>query len=119
MSNLNKFFEYTNNSNLNLKTQSVMKQLEKPQILLDLVNYLKTNNLIAESNINGEGRVASLKDEESVISFLKKSDKFSKYIVDVAARKAGDFYLLDYDNITTHIWCCARFTRHLDLDVGQ
>lgn len=74
-----------------------------PQILIDLVEYLKTNNLVAESNINGEGRVASLKDEESVITFLKESDKFSKYVVDVAARKAGDFYLLDYDSVTIHI----------------
>lgn len=80
-----------------------MKKEKTPQILLDIVDYLKTNKLIAESNVNGEGRMGSLKDEESVIEFLKKSKKFSKNIIDVEARKAGDFYLLDYDKITIHI----------------
>jgi hypothetical protein len=74
-----------------------------PQILLDVLDYLKTNKLVAEAKVNGEGRMASLKDEETIIEFLKKSKKFSKYIIEVEARKAGDFYLLDYDKVTIHI----------------
>jgi len=82
-----------------------MKKMKNctPQILLDVLTYLKTNKLVAEKNVNGEGRMGSLKDEETIIQFLKKSKKFSKYVIDVEARKAGDFYLLDYDGITIHI----------------
>jgi hypothetical protein len=81
----------------------IMKKEKTPQILLDVVKYLKTNKLVAESKINGEGRMASLKDEEVIIEFLKKNKTFSKYVIDVEARKAGDFYLLDYDKVTIHI----------------
>lgn len=72
-------------------------------ILLELVNDLKTANLIAEKNVNGEGRVASLIDEETITDWIKNHSKWNMYYIEVPARKPGDFYLRDIENEIIHV----------------
>lgn len=74
-----------------------------PKILLDIVEDLKSTNLIAEENVNGEGRVASLVDEEHITNWIKTHPKWSLYYIDVPARKPGDFYLKDIENDLIHV----------------
>ena len=74
-----------------------------PKILTDLVDDLKYANLIAEGNVNGEGRVASLVDEENITEWIKSHPKWSKYYIEVPARKPGDFYLRDYEDDLIHV----------------
>lgn len=72
-----------------------------PQILLDIVEYLKEFTINISEDIEGEGRGGSLKDEGTVINILLQS-KFKNYIFDEKARKFGDMIVLDYDKITRH-----------------
>jgi len=74
-----------------------------PTILLDIVEDLKSANLIAEGNVNGEGRAASLVDEEHITNWIKSHKKWGEYYIDVPARKPGDFYLKDVENDLIHV----------------
>lgn len=74
-----------------------------PKILLDLVEDLKKANLIAEENINGEGRVASLVDEKTITIWIKNHPKWSRYYIEVPARKPGDFLFRDDENDLIHV----------------
>lgn len=69
-----------------------------PKVLEELKEDLKKNKLIATENVNGEGRVASLVDEENIINFLTTHPKWGKYVSDVRARGFGDF-ILDYEGV--------------------
>lgn len=44
--------------------------LDTPQCLLDIVEYINSLNLTLNNNV--DGRVASIHDEDDVISVLKK-----------------------------------------------
>jgi len=74
-----------------------------PTILLELVEDLKKSDLISENNINGEGRVASLIDEETITNWIKSHPKWNQFYIEVPARKPGDFYLKDDENELIHV----------------
>ena len=74
-----------------------------PTILTELVNDLKTANLIAEDNVNGEGRVASLVDEEHITQWISNHQRWGTLYIEVPARKPGDFYLRDVENDLIHV----------------
>ena len=76
---------------------------KEPKILLELVDDLKNANFVSQNNINGEGRVASLIDEETITNWLKNHPKWSKFYIEVPARKPGDFYLKDDENGLIHV----------------
>lgn len=74
-----------------------------PKILLDLFEFLSSNNLISEEKINGEGRAASLIDESNIIDFMRSDSKWSEHLIEMECRTFGDFHLLDYDGETIHV----------------
>ena len=86
-----------------VNTSPISENLNKyiPQILLDIVEYLKEYTINISEDIEGEGRGGSLKDEGTVKNILLQS-KFKDYIFDEKARKFGDMIVLDYDGITRH-----------------
>ena len=73
-----------------------------PQILLDIVEYLKSAKIEISKNIEGEGRGGSLKDEGSIKRALMVDKVFKDFIIDEAARKFGAMIVIDYDRITRH-----------------
>jgi len=77
--------------------------MEIPCILAELVDDLKNANLVSQYNINGEGRVASLVDEETITEWINGHSKWNKYYIEVPARKPGDFYLKDVENNLIHV----------------
>lgn len=67
------------------------------QVLIDLVNDLKGNNLVSEESINGEGRLASFVDEKNIRDWLERHPKWSNFIIKQKVRRAGDLLIKDYD----------------------
>jgi hypothetical protein len=107
-------FDYENAMKfLNTKTETISKDEYKvsnskqtpattPQILTDIVNYLKQYNINISEAIEGEGRGGSLKDEGSVKKLLWAS-QFKDNIRDEKARKFGDMTVIDYDKKTEYV----------------
>ena len=73
-----------------------------PQILQDIVIFLKEYQIVISDAVEGEGRGGSLKDEGTIKNALMNSEEFKNYIIDEKARSFGDIIVLDYDNITRH-----------------
>ena len=73
-----------------------------PQILKDIVKYLKKNPVNISGKIEGEGRVASLIDEGSIKKALFESP-FKERILDEKARRFGDMIVVDYDDKTRYV----------------
>jgi hypothetical protein len=73
-----------------------------PQILIDVVAALKEEKIKIAEKIEGEGRVASLQDEGSVIRFLQSHPTLSKHIDTEKPRHSADMFVIDYDGVTTH-----------------
>jgi len=75
---------------------------QTPQILKDIVEFLKKYNIEISEAIEGEGRGGSLKDEGSVKKLLWSST-FKNNILDEKARKFGDMTVIDYDGKTEYV----------------
>lgn len=73
-----------------------------PKVLEDIVNYLKEKRVEISEKVEGEGRGGSLKDEGTIKTVLKTSERFKDYIIDEEARKFSDMIVLDYDKKTRH-----------------
>lgn len=73
-----------------------------PQILIDIVAALKAEKIKIAEKIEGEGRVASLQDEGSIIRFLEAHPTFGQYISPEKPRAFGDMIVIDYDGVTRH-----------------
>ena len=95
----------------------LLKNLKSdPKILTDIVEEVRNEKIRISEAVEGEGRCGSLKDEGTIIRFLKTT-KLSKYILSEKARKFGDMIVLDYDckteyvvNIKTSIGKCDNAT---------
>ena len=75
----------------------LLKNLKSdPKILTDIVEEVRNEKIRISEAVEGEGRCGSLKDEGTIIRFLKAT-KLSKYILSEKARKFGDMIVLDYD----------------------
>jgi hypothetical protein len=74
-----------------------------PKILLELCQDLESASFIAENNVNGEGRLASLIDEGNIKNWMKNHTKWCKFYKEVSIRKTGDFHLKDDENDLIHI----------------
>jgi len=107
----NKVFDYLNNLN---KIRPILLKMDKgephttkvsecgnrvgiPEILKDIVEYLKSYQLQISDAVEGEGRGGSLKDEGSIKKALWDAPKFKGRIFDEKARKCGDMTVLDYN----------------------
>ena len=73
-----------------------------PQILIDIVSALKAEKIKIAEKVEGEGRVASLQDEGSIIRFLKAHPTLGQYISPEKPRHSADMFVIDYDSVTTH-----------------
>ena len=74
-----------------------------PIVLKDIENYLKNYQIKIAERINGEHRVSSLKDEETVIAALREDEKLKPHIIDDPLRGFGDMTVLDYDMKTKYV----------------
>lgn len=63
------------------------------EILLELEHDVLNANFYRNSNIGGEGRAASMRDEEMIVNWLLNHSKWSKYTADPGVRRFGDFTL--------------------------
>lgn len=61
-----------------------------PYELQLIVDFLRSANLTAASPINGEGRVASLKDEEVVTNIILNDATLNKFVKKPPPRSCGD-----------------------------
>jgi hypothetical protein len=73
----------------------------RPKILDEIVDSLLSSGLTPDTQL-AEGRANSLVDERNVIDWLQKQPQFKGRIESSAARKFGDFWVLDYDD-TWHV----------------
>jgi hypothetical protein len=73
-----------------------------PQILIDIVETLKVEKIKIAEKVEGEGRVASLSDEGTIIRFLQAHPIFGKYISSGETRALADMLVRDYNEITIH-----------------
>lgn len=73
-----------------------------PQILIDIVETLKAEKIKIAEKVEGEGRVASLSDEGTIIRFLQAHPIFGKYISSGETRALADMLVRDYNEITIH-----------------
>ena len=73
-----------------------------PQILIDIVSALKAEKIKIAEKVEGEGRVASLQDEGSIIRFLEAHPVLGKHISPEKPRAFGDMIVIDYDGHTRH-----------------
>lgn len=78
------------------------KTIQIPQVLTDIVEYLKIKKIEISEKVEGEGRGGSLKDEGSIKRALLEHEVFKDLIIDEQARKFGDMIVLDYDKTTRH-----------------
>ena len=74
-----------------------------PKILEDVAEALRKEKIAISEAVEGESRVASLKDEGTVIRFLKSDPVLGEYILSEKARKFGDMLVLDYDGVTEYV----------------
>ena len=73
-----------------------------PQILIDIVEILTAEKIKIAEKVEGEGRVASLNDEGTIIRFLQAHPILGKYISSGKARAMGDILVTDYNEVTIH-----------------
>ena len=73
-----------------------------PQILIDIVETLKVEKIKIAEKVEGEGRVASLSDEGTIIRFLQAHPILGKYISSGETRAMGDMLVTDYNGVTIH-----------------
>jgi len=73
-----------------------------PKVLVDIVAALKEEKIKIADKIEGEGRVASLQDEGSIIRFLESHPTLSKHIASEKPRHSADMFVIDYDGKTRH-----------------
>tara|TARA_R100001377_G_scaffold47868_2_gene27584 strand:- start:474 stop:1127 length:654 start_codon:yes stop_codon:yes gene_type:complete len=74
-----------------------------PKILEDVAEAVRKEKIAISEAVEGESRVASLKDEGTVIRFLKSDPVLGEYILSEKARKFGDMLVLDYDGATEYV----------------
>jgi hypothetical protein len=74
-----------------------------PKILEDVAEAVRKEKIAISEAVEGESRVASLKDEGTVIRFLKSDPVLGEYILSEKARKFGDMLVLDYDGVTEYV----------------
>ena len=74
-----------------------------PKILEDVAEAVRKEKIAISEAVEGESRVASLKDEGTVIRFLKSDPVLGEYILSEKARKFGDMLVLDYDGTTEYV----------------
>jgi len=79
-----------------------VESLMIPQILNDIVSVLKKEKISIAEKVEGEGRVASLQDEGSIIRFLEAHPTLGKHISPEKPRAFGDMIVFDYDGKTRH-----------------
>jgi hypothetical protein len=73
-----------------------------PQILIDIVETLKAEKIKIAEKVEGEGRVASLSDEGTIIRFLQAHPILGKYISSGETRALADMLVEDYNEVTIH-----------------
>lgn len=73
-----------------------------PQILIDIVEALKSEKIKIAEKVEGEGRVASLSDEGTIIRFLQSHPILGKYVSSGETRAMGDMLVTDYNGVTIH-----------------
>jgi hypothetical protein len=73
-----------------------------PQILIDIVEALKSEKIKIAEKVEGEGRVASLSDEGTIIRFLQAHPILGKYISSGETRSLADMIVTDYNQVVTH-----------------
>jgi hypothetical protein len=73
-----------------------------PQILIDIVETLKVEKIKIAEKVEGEGRVASLSDEGTIIRFLQAHPILGKYISSRETLAMGDMLVTDYNGVTIH-----------------
>lgn len=76
---------------------------QAPQVLNDIVDYLKQHKIEISEKVEGEGRGGSLNDEGTVKRTLQEHSKFKDHVFDVPPRGFGDMIVLDYDGETRHV----------------
>jgi hypothetical protein len=74
-----------------------------PKILEDVAEIIRKEKIAISEAVEGEGRGGSLKDEGTVVRFLKSDPILGKYILSEKARKFGDMIVLDYDGVTEYV----------------
>ena len=74
-----------------------------PKILEDVAEAVRKEKIAISEAVEGEGRGGSLKDEGTIIRFLKNDPVLGEYILDEEARKFGDMIVLDYDGLTKYV----------------
>jgi hypothetical protein len=74
-----------------------------PSILEDIVESIRKEKIAISEAVEGEGRGGSLKDEGTVVRFLKNDPVLGEYILSEKARKFGDMIVLDYDGVTEYV----------------
>ena len=74
-----------------------------PIILKHIADTLRKEKIAISEAVEGEGRGGSLKDEGTIIRFLKNDPVLGEYILDEEARKFGDMIVLDYDGLTKYV----------------
>ena len=74
-----------------------------PKILEDIAEAVREEKIVISEAVEGEGRGGSLKDEGTVIRFLKSHPVLGDHILEEKARKFGDMTVLDYDGETKHV----------------
>ncbi len=74
-----------------------------PKILEDVAETIRKEKITISEAVEGEGRGGSLKDEGTIVRFLKDDPILGEYILSEKARKFGDMIVLDYDGITEYV----------------
>jgi len=74
-----------------------------PKILEDITEIISEEKIAISEAVEGEGRGGSLKDEGTIIRFLKDNPKLGKYILSEEARRFGDMTVLDYNGKTKYV----------------
>ena len=74
-----------------------------PKILEDVAETIRKEKIVISEAVEGEGRGGSLKDEGTIVRFLKDDPILGEYILSEEARKFGDMTVMDYDGETKYV----------------
>jgi hypothetical protein len=74
-----------------------------PKVLEDVAHALREKKISISEAVEGEGRGGSLKDEGTIIRFLKDDPVLGDNILSQEARRFGDMTVLDYDGVTEYV----------------
>ena len=74
-----------------------------PKVLEDVAHTLREKKISISEAVEGEGRGGSLKDEGTIIRFLKDDPVLGDHILSQEARRFGDMTVLDYDGVTEYV----------------